>query len=156
MGSTAEKPSLSSTRGFTFRIEGQDGCFEVCGEWVIRHHVDGANKPPQQHSIIDDDTILDLSYLIDASEAQYEESLKLLRDAAQAISENQASWWDDIQSIMIAYSRIKTDSDTLLESSSEMYPSLERYRLPDIDTKDAAAVIEAMKKALENALKRIS
>jgi hypothetical protein len=57
---------------------------------------------------------------------------------------------------MIAYSRIKTDSDTLLESSSEMYPSLERYRLPDIDTKDAAAVIEAMKKALENALKRIS
>lgn len=57
---------------------------------------------------------------------------------------------------MIAYSRIKTDSDTLLESSSEMYPSLERFRLPDIDTKDAAAVIEAMKKALENALQRIS
>lgn len=142
-------------RGFTFRIEGQDGCFEVCGEWVIKHHVDGENKPPQ-HSIIDDNTILELSYQIDASEAQYEKSLKLLRDAALAISGNKASWWDDIQPIMIAYSRIKTDSDTLLESSSEMYPSLERFRLPDIDTKDAAAVIEAMKKALENALQRIS
>jgi hypothetical protein len=155
MGSTAEKPTLSSMAGFTFHIDGQDGCFEIWEDWrFIQHHVDGTKKPPQ-FSIIDDDTIIELSWLSDPSETEYEKSLKLLRDTALVISENKASWWDDIQSIMIAYRRLKTDSDTLLKSSSEMYPSLERYRLPELDEKDVTVIMEAMRRALNNALEKI-